>query len=55
LLAPCHFVSTVKATGAPEIADGVCELTNVYENFQWRLCDSHYLPPNTTLTTYFIF
>ena len=43
-LAPCRFASTLKATGASEIAVGTCQLTHVYENWQWRLCDSRFLP-----------
>jgi len=54
LLASCHFVSTVKATGATETVDGICELTNTFENFIWRLCDSHFLPPNSTTAVKFI-
>ena len=33
-----------KATGAPGTAVGTCQLTQVYENWQWRLCDSRFLP-----------
>jgi hypothetical protein len=43
LLAPCRFASTTKATGVSGIAVGTCQLTYVYENWQWRLCDSHFL------------
>jgi len=42
-LAPCRFASTTKATGVSGIAVGTCQLTQVYENWQWRLCDSHFL------------
>ena len=45
VLAPCNFAATNKSTGAFGIARGTCRLTNVYENFQWRLCDSNFLPP----------
>jgi hypothetical protein len=41
----CRFVSTRKATGLKEIADGICRLTNVYEDYRWRLCDSRFDPP----------
>jgi hypothetical protein len=54
LLATCHFVSTEKATGATDSVDGICELTNTFENFVWRLCDSHFLPPNSTTAVKFI-
>jgi hypothetical protein len=54
LLASCHFVSTEKATGATDVVDGICELTNTLENFVWRLCDSHFLPPNSTTAVKFI-
>lgn len=43
--APCRFVSTVRATGETEVADGTCRLGNVYEQGQWRLCESNFLPP----------
>jgi hypothetical protein len=41
---PCSFASTNLATKMFGIAVGSCQLTAVYENFQWRLCDSHFLP-----------
>jgi hypothetical protein len=44
LLAPCRFTSTNKATGVSGVAVGTCQLTHVYENWQWRQCDSHFLP-----------
>ena len=44
LLAPCRFASTNKATGVFGTADGTCELTTIYENWQWYLCDVHILP-----------
>lgn len=44
-LAPCRFASTTKATGQFGFATGICRLTTVYENWQWRLCDSNFLPP----------
>ncbi len=37
VLAPCRFVSTVRATGETEVADGTCRLRNVYEQGRWRL------------------
>ena len=45
LLAPCRFVSTTIATGASGVAVGTCLLTTIYENWQWRLCDSRFLAP----------
>src|SRR5262245_9923497 len=36
----CRFVSVRRETGLTEVADGVCRLTNVYENYHWRLCES---------------
>jgi hypothetical protein len=50
LLAPCRFASTAKATGASGFAIGTCQLTHVYENWQWRQCDSRFLPaPGSTM------
>jgi hypothetical protein len=43
-LGPCHFASTNKATGVFGVAVGTCQLTSVYEDWRWRLCDSHFLP-----------
>lgn len=45
VLAPCEFGSTEKATGVFGVARGICRLTNVYEDFRWRLCESNFLPP----------
>jgi hypothetical protein len=39
---PCRFGSTSLATNVFGVAVGTCQLTGVYENFQWRLCDSHF-------------
>jgi hypothetical protein len=50
----CRFVSTRKATGSMEIAEGICRLTNVYEDHRWRLCDSRFDPP-PGVTTHFTF
>jgi hypothetical protein len=50
LLAPCRFASTSKATGVSGFAIGTCELTYVYENWQWRQCDSLFLSsPGSTM------
>ena len=54
LRAVCHFASTNKASGQFGIITGTCQLTSVYENFQWRLCDSHFLPPFSTSTAGFM-
>jgi hypothetical protein len=51
LTASCRFAATDKATGQPGVAVGTCLLTNVYENFQWRLCDSRFLAPNLSPST----
>lgn len=45
VLAPCEFGSTEKSTGIFGVARGTCRLTNVYEDFRWRLCESNFLPP----------
>lgn len=50
----CHFVSTSRVTGIRGPADGICRLTNVYEHFRWRLCESLFDPPAGT-TSSFIF
>jgi len=50
----CHFVSTSRVTGITGPADGICRLTNVYEHFRWRLCESLFDPPAGT-TSSFIF
>jgi hypothetical protein len=52
--AVCHFASTNKATGTFGIVTGTCQLTNVYENWQWRQCDSHFLPPFSSSTAGFM-
>jgi hypothetical protein len=41
----CSFAATEKATGIFGIAQGTCRLTSVYENFQWRLCESRFDAP----------
>jgi hypothetical protein len=43
-LAPCRFARVTKATGVFGVVTGTCRLTGVYENWQWRLCDSNFLP-----------
>lgn len=50
----CHFVSTRRLTGLIEVADGICRLTNVYENYRWRLCESLFDPP-AGVTSSFVF
>jgi hypothetical protein len=42
-LAPCRFAATRIASGTFSVSTGTCRLTSVYENFQWRLCDSNFL------------
>ena len=51
----CRFVSIRKETGLTEVAEGICRMTNVYENFQWRLCESLFDPPSGSSATAFIF
>lgn len=53
VLAPCEFGSTEKSTGIFGVARGTCRLTNVYEDFRWRLCESNFLPPaNSTFDAF---
>jgi len=53
VLAPCEFGSTEKSTGTFGVAKGTCRLTNVYEDFKWRLCESNFLPPaNSTFDAF---
>lgn len=47
---PCTFVSIQTATGKTETAIGTCNLTAVYENFKWFLCDSHFTGTASTYT-----
>jgi hypothetical protein len=49
LLATCRFASTDLRTGVFGTVTGTCELTTVYENFRWYLCDSHYLNPSSAV------
>ncbi len=53
MFAPCRFAATAKSTGASGFAIGTCQLTSIYENFQWRLCDSRFLPASS-LTPFMI-
>ena len=55
---PCVFedipnvgvIPPLKNEGKKELVAGICHLTTVYENFQWRLCVSNFDPPfNTTV------
>jgi hypothetical protein len=48
LRAPCRFAATSKATGEFGIATGTCQLTHIYENWQWRQCESHLLNPSSS-------
>ncbi len=48
LRAPCRFARTPKATGAFGFTIGTCQLTHVYENWQWRQCESHLLDYTST-------
>jgi len=51
LTASCRFSATDKTTGQTGLAVGTCLLTEVYENFQWRLCDSRFLVPTLSPST----
>jgi hypothetical protein len=48
--ARCSFTSTRKSTGVTGTSSGTCELTTVYENWQWYLCDSRFLNPTSSVT-----
>ena len=46
---PGHFSPPNPNEGRRELVAGTCQLTTIYQNFQWRLCESHFNPPfNTT-------
>jgi hypothetical protein len=59
---PCVFEDTPNVGVSPplpnagkrELVAGICHLTTVYENFQWRLCVSNFDPPfnNTVESLY---
>lgn len=51
LTASCRFAATDKTTGQAGVAVGTCLLNHIYENFQWRLCDSRFLTPSLTPST----
>jgi hypothetical protein len=51
-LAPCRFAATSRVTGQFGIATGICQLTHVYENWQWRQCESHFLNPSSSSTVF---
>lgn len=38
----CGWESTIRSSGAPDSASGLCYLASVFENNQWRLCYSDY-------------
>src|SRR5690606_34426582 len=42
IFAPCRFRDIRRSDGLPFVATGNCELTAVYENGRWWLCDSHF-------------
>jgi hypothetical protein len=52
LRAACRFAATSRITGAFSIATGTCQLTHVYENWQWRQCESHFLNPSSSSTVF---
>lgn len=39
---PCGWTSIYKSDGHSETVDGTCVLTAVYENHEWRLCESDF-------------
>jgi hypothetical protein len=47
-LAACRFASVTRATGVFGVSVGTCRLTHVYENWQWRQCESNFLPSSTS-------
>ena len=55
VLAPCNFAAKRLSNGAFGIARGTCRLTNVYENWQWRLCESNFIDPQGAFSKAFIF
>lgn len=42
ITAPCTFYDTRKDNGKHETVVGTCRLTSVYEDWQWRLCESNF-------------
>jgi hypothetical protein len=55
LRAPCRFAATSRTTGEFGIAIGTCQLTHVYENWQWRQCESHFLNPTSSSAVFLRF
>ena len=53
--APCRFARTSKVDGMFGFSTGTCQLTHVYENWQWRQCQSHFLPPSTSSAAFSLF
>jgi hypothetical protein len=53
--APCRFAATSRLTGEFGISTGTCQLTNVYENWQWRQCESHFLNPSSSSAVFLRF
>ena len=47
IVAPCSFRSMSKATGRMDTTSGTCNLTSVYEDWRWQLCESRF---STTAT-----
>jgi hypothetical protein len=48
IAAPCTFRDIDLATNQPDVAEGTCDLTAVYEQHRWWLCSSHYRPGAAT-------
>jgi hypothetical protein len=53
--AVCRFAATSKTTGAFGIVTGTCQLLEVYENWQWRQCDSHFVNPASSTAAFLRF
>jgi hypothetical protein len=50
--APCRFARTSKVDGMFGFSTGTCQLTHVYENWQWRQCQSRFLNPSSSNTVF---
>ena len=52
LRAPCRFAATSRIDGVFGFSTGICQLTHVYENWQWRQCESHLLNATNSSTVF---
>ena len=48
----CRFVSVRKATSLTEVAEGICRMTGVYEDYRWRLCESLFDAPASSTSNF---